>query len=223
MTKGMLNSLLLRVVPKILALGMRLWFLTCKVKIHNPENLVLAGDEKQPLIASFWHYSIAYLFFHVRKYSATVMVSASRDGDYIARLAEEFGFDSVRGSRNKKGFEALKGMLRAVRNGSNAAIVADGSQGPVRVAQPGAILVASRTGAPVIPIVWSASRYFTIRSWDRTAIPKLFSRIDVFYGEPIYIPAKLKPEEMDEYRIRLEQDLNTLYADAWGLYKINTH
>jgi len=202
---------------------LRLWFSTCKVKLHNPENIVLDGNENQPLIASFWHYSIGYLFYHVRKYQATVMVSASRDGDYITRFAKEFGFDSVRGSRNTKGLEALKGMLRAVRNGSNAAIVSDGSQGPVRIAQPGAVFLASRTGAPIIPIVWSSSRYFVIRSWDRTVIPKPFAQIDIFYGEPIYVPAKLKPVDMEKYRIRLEKNLNEMYVSAWGLYNKTEH
>ncbi len=154
----------------------------------------------------------------MRHYSGTAMVSASRDGEYIARLAEEFGFDTVRGSRNNKGVEGLKAMLRAVRNGSNAAIVADGSQGPPRIVQAGSILLASRTGAPILPMVYAASSYFTIHSWDRTIVPKPFSRIDYYYGEPLFVPAKLQPEELEEYRLSLEKRLNTLYDHAWGKY-----
>ena len=218
MTEGRLNNLLLRVVPLIFAWLMRFWFGSCRITIYNQENCFAAEEKGKIGIASFWHYSIIYTLYHMRKYSATAMVSASKDGEYIARLAERFGFNTVRGSRNKKGVEGLKGMLRAIRNGGSAAIVADGSQGPPRIVQPGAILLASRTGAPVIPMIWAASRYFTIKSWDRTIVPKPFSRIDFYYGEPLFVPQELKTEELEDYRLCLEKRLNELYDTAWGRY-----
>jgi lysophospholipid acyltransferase (LPLAT)-like uncharacterized protein len=193
------------------------------VTIHNEENCFKAEEKDKKGIASFWHYSIIYILYHMRKYSATAMVSASKDGEYIARLAEKFGFDTVRGSKNKKSVESLKAMLRAILNGSSAAIVADGSQGPPRVVQAGALLLASRTGTPIIPMVFSASSYFTINSWDRTIIPKPFSRIDFFYGEPLYLPAKVKPEGLEQYRLKLEEQLNELYDKAWGRYGKKIH
>jgi lysophospholipid acyltransferase (LPLAT)-like uncharacterized protein len=202
---------------------MRLWFYSCRVTIHNQEHCFHAEEKDKTGIATFWHYSIIYVLYHMRKYSGTAMVSASRDGEYIARLAEKFGFDTVRGSRNNKGVEGLKAMLRAIRNGSNGAIVADGSQGPPRIVQAGAILLASRTGAPIIPMVCAASRYFTINSWDRTIIPKPFSSIDYYYGEPLFVPAKLKPEELEGYRLRLEERLNKIYGRAWQKYGKAAH
>jgi hypothetical protein len=223
MTEGRLNNLLLRTVPWTVAWLMRIWFRSCRVTLHNEENCFKAEEKDKKGIASFWHYSIIYILYHMRKYSATAMVSASRDGEYIARLAEKFGFETVRGSKNKKSVEGLKAMLRAILNGSSAAIVADGSQGPPRVVQAGILLLASRTGAPIIPMVFSASSYFTINSWDRTIIPKPFSRIDFFYGEPLYLPAKVKPEGLEQYRLKLEEQLNELYDKAWGRYGKKIH
>ncbi len=217
----MFNNLLLRAVPPCLALIMRLWFATCRLTVHNSE--VVEGDSQKPVIASFWHYSIIYLFYHVRKRSATVMVSASKDGEYIARLARQFGFDTARGSRNNKGVGALKGILRAVRRGSNAAIVADGSQGPVMKAQPGAILVASRTGAVIIPMAWSASSHFVIHSWDRTAIPYPFSRINMLYGDPLSVPRGLDAQGLEIHRVLLEKSLNDLYKKAWIIHNKKNH
>ncbi|MGB3211568.1 MAG: lysophospholipid acyltransferase family protein [Desulforhopalus sp.] len=223
MTEGRLNKLLLLIVPPTVGWLMRVWFGSCRVTVHNQENCFAADEMGEKGIASFWHYSIIYILYHMRKYSATAMVSASNDGEYIARLAEEFGFDAVRGSRNRRGVEGLKAMFRALRNGKSAAIVADGSQGPPRVVQPGAILLASRTGTPVIPMIWAASSYFTIRSWDRTVIPKPFCRIDFYYGKPLLVPPKLTPEEIEEYRLRLEKRLNELYVTAWGRYGQDDH
>ncbi len=223
MTEGLLNTLLLRVVPVTLALLMRLWFATCRVRVHNLDNFLDPKKTGKPVIASFWHYSIIHFFYFVRGNRVTAMVSASRDGEYIARLARQFGYTAARGSRNNKGVEGLKVLFRAIRSGDNCALVADGSQGPPRVAQPGAILLASRSGAPILPMVWSAERYFTIRSWDRTVIPKPFSRIDYYYGEPLFVPADLKAEGIEEYRLLLEQRLNLLYAEAWGQYNKSEH
>jgi lysophospholipid acyltransferase (LPLAT)-like uncharacterized protein len=223
MKEGVLNSILLRVVPVTLAWLIRLWFRTCRVKVHNPHYFLDPKKTGKPVIASFWHYSIIYFFYYVRGNRVTAMVSASRDGEYIARLGKQFGYSAARGSRNNRGMEGLKALFRAIRSGDNCAIVADGSQGPARVAQPGAIFLASRTGAPVLPMLWSAARYFTVRSWDRTVIPKPFSRIDFYYGEPIFVPADLKADGIEEYRLLLEERLNALYAAAWSQYNKGEH
>ncbi|MFT5698836.1 MAG: lysophospholipid acyltransferase (LPLAT)-like uncharacterized protein [Desulforhopalus sp.] len=223
MSNGFVNSLLLRIVPKLAAWIMRIWFATCRVTVHDRGIMssIKKGDLR--IVASFWHYSIIYIFYFVRNYSATAMVSASRDGEYIANLAKELGFNTVRGSKNNKGVGALKGMLRAVRSGDNGAIVADGSRGPARKAQAGALLVASQTGKPVVPMVWAGSRYFTIKSWDRTAVPKPFSRVDMYFGEPMYLPRKVSAEELEVYRRTLEKNLNDLYVKAWSVYGKTSH
>ena len=152
-----------------------------------------------------------------------VMVSSSRDGEYIARLAHHFRFSTVRGSSNRKGVQALKDLIKATRSGSNTAMVADGSQGPPRVAQPGSILLASRSGAPIVPMAWSASRYLAIRSWDRTAFPKPFARVDFFVGEPLAVPPEIKGDGIEEYRLLLEERLNRLYREAWELHGRGAH
>lgn len=224
MTKGRLNSFLVWAAPVVIALIMRAWFKTCRVTVHNDHYLPKPEEQKSRCaVASFWHYSLLFNIYYMRKHSAAVMVSASRDGDYIARLAEQFGFTTARGSRNKKGVEALRSLMRSVKNGDNCAIVADGSQGPPLIAQPGALLLASRAKVPVIPLVWSASNYFTIRSWDRTAIPKPFSTIHLFIGEPFVVPHKMDSEKTEEFRLLLETKLNTMYKEAWSLFDRESH
>jgi len=218
MRKQFLRSISLVVVPWCLAWLMRLWFATCRVRVHNEEYFASSYGSGKGVIASFWHYTIIYVFYFVRKHPATAMVSASKDGEYIAELAGQFGFNVVRGSSNNRGVGALKQLMRAGRNGETCAIVADGSQGPVRIAQPGAVLLASRTGLPILPMTWSASRYMTINSWDRTAIPKPFSRIDYYYGKPIFVPRGVKGDEIEQYRLQLEENLNGLYDAAWSRY-----
>lgn len=102
-----------------------------------------------------------------------------------------------------------------MREGRNAALVADGSQGPARVVQAGSIVLSSRTGAPILPMLWSCNRYKRFGSWDGTVLPYPFSRIEFFYGEPLTVPPEIRSEEVERYRLILEKRLNDLYDRAW--------
>lgn len=223
MKDGLLFNVSLKIIPPALGLMSRIWFATCRVRVHGGEHRRSTVDSNKQVIATFWHYSILGVFQLLRNYPGVVMVSSSKDGEYIARLVESFGVRTVRGSRNKHGVQALKDLIRLARSGENTGLVADGSQGPSRIAQPGSILLASRTGIPILPMAWAASRYLAIRSWDKTAFPKPFSTVDFIYGEPIEVPPGLKSEGIEEYRLLLEQRLNGLYEDMWTLHGRKAH
>ncbi|WP_245695003.1 lysophospholipid acyltransferase family protein [Desulforhopalus singaporensis] len=219
-----MKKLKLRLVPLFAGWLIRIWFGTCRATVHNGEHFFPPEQSgNNTVIASFWHYSILYIIYFMRHYPATVMVSASRDGEYIARLVKSLGFNSVRGSRNNQGVQALKGLLRVVSRGESCAVVADGSQGPPMVAQPGSILLASKTGVPVLPMAWGCSSYIAVNSWDRLSIPKPFSKIDFYFGEPLRVPPKIKSEELEHYRVLLEQRLNKLYHQAWEKHGRRAH
>ncbi len=206
----------LSVLPGLFSGLSRLWFGSCRVTVSGEEYLqefVSCGGG----IATFWHYSIFYLFYHLRSFPAAIMVSASKDGEYIARLLELQGHTPVRGSANRRGVSGLKRLLREVRSGKNAGIVADGSQGPPRRAQAGAVLLASRSGRPILPMVWSCSKTIVFNSWDKTVLPLPFSRIFFYYGEPMFVPDKIKGDEVEEYRLELEKRLNCLYDKSQKL------
>lgn len=205
----------LRILPALATGLMWPWFASCRLRVRGGEEMrtLLARGENG--IAAFWHYSFLYLFFHLRAYSAAVMVSASRDGEYIARLAARFGHTPVRGSSNRRGFRALREMLVELQRGQNCAIVADGSQGPARRAQAGCILMASRSGRPIFPMAWAASRCIIFKSWDRTVLPLPFSTIVLHHGEPLYVPPDLSAEDTELWRHALEERLNQLYLAVW--------
>ncbi|WP_136797673.1 lysophospholipid acyltransferase family protein [Desulfosediminicola ganghwensis] len=221
--KKYLKKLAIYVLPVLIGVAVRLVYATCKIRVHGAENRNNTIGSGKAVIGSFWHYSLLGMFYHCRKDNAVIMVSSSADGEYISRMLEHFGFKTVRGSRNKKGVQALKDLVKAARNGENTALVTDGSQGPERVAQPGAILIASMSGTPIVPMAWAASRYGTIRSWDRTAFPKPFSTVDLVYGEPFGVPPGVKGDAVETYRLELEQRLNALYEEMWALHGKKVH
>ncbi len=223
MKEGFWYKISLTVVPFVFVWMTRIWFGTCRIKTHGQEYRRQVDKIGGPIVASFWHYTILFIFYYMRKETGVAMVSASRDGEYISRIAEKFGYETVRGSRGKGGMQALKGLIRAMRAGRNAAMVADGSQGPAQVVQAGSVVLASHNGAPVLPMLWSCSRYKRFGSWDATVLPMPFSRIDFFYGEPLFVPSEIRGEGLEEYRLELERRLNELYAKAWALHGKKEH
>ena len=205
----------LALLPPFVAGLMRLWFATCRLTVHTHESFEDCRKQGKQFIAAFWHYGFLYIFYYLRCFRAAVMVSASKDGEYIARLSRKFGHQPVRGSSHQRGVRALREMLAALAEGQGAGIVADGSQGPARRAQAGCILMASRSGCPICPMSWAASRVMVFHSWDRTAIPLPFSHIVMRHGPALHVPPNLKGEEIEVWRQRLEDELNRLYNAAW--------
>lgn len=184
------------------------------------QKLIKSG---KPYIVTFWHYSIFCAVISSGTFPAVAMASASRDGEFIVRILNDIGIETVRGSRNRGGIGALKGLLKGVKRGLCPVLVADGSQGPARIAQGGSILMASLTGIPVIPVAWSFKHYKVFRSWDRTVLPLPFSPMVELIGEPLQVPPKLDAEGLEEYRKKLEDRLNDLYKNAWGMFDITDH
>jgi len=213
--KAFPRRIALLVIPRLAAWVVRSWFATCRIREHEAQHLQRLQASATPFIGTSWHYCVLGIFTICRKLSGVLMISASDDGDYLARMAEHLGYSVVRGSSNRKGAAAAKVLIRELRRGKNCGLVADGSQGPARIAQPGSLLLAARTGGTILPFVYSASSYFTFNTWDRLILPKPFSRIEVFYGEPMTVPAGMKTADMEEYRQKLEDALNALYVRAW--------
>ena len=219
----MIQKCMVRVIPFLVAWLLRLWFSTCRVSVYGGEHRSTVDAENKSVIAIFWHFSLVYIFYHLRTESAAVLVSASEDGDYIAGLAKNLTVNTVRGSRNRRGLRALKELIDCLKAGEHVGIVADGSQGPPLIVQPGAILMASKTGSPILPMSWAASRYLSFRSWDRTALPLPFSRIHFHYGPPVYIPAGVDGAGIEEYRELLEREMKGLYRKAWSAFEKEGH
>ncbi|WP_339136284.1 MAG: lysophospholipid acyltransferase family protein [Candidatus Electrothrix sp. GW3-4] len=221
-TSDFLYKASLAVVPRLYVSLTALWFGTCPVQIRGQENLdkVL---EQGAAVVPFWHYSVFYMLYHLRQYPGVAMVSASKDGEYIARVAGLLGFETVRGSANRFGVRALKGMVDHVKQGKNAGIVADGSQGPALKMQPGAIMLAAKSGSPIMPVVWATKRYKAFNSWDHSVIPKPFSPLILQYGDLIYVEPKLTSVRVEEYRQQVETAMYRMYQDLWQEFGRDGH
>ncbi len=185
-------------------------FFFYRLEIIDPENWI---ERAEGVVSVTWHNRL--LFFpvvfpkKVRKKTVAV-VSASRDGQYIADLIRCFGLRSARGSSSKGGMNAQLEAVRALKSNCNVSFTPDGPRGPRYHLSRGPIHLASMHKTSVIPVAVNASRYWECRSWDRFQIPKPFSKLTLVIGDPIAVPENLTPEELEFYRKKVEDALNKI-------------
>lgn len=173
----------------------------------------VARSGRQPIMA-FWHGRILPSTYFFRNRGIVVITSENFDGEWIAGIIERFGYGTARGSTSRGARRALLQLKRDMAAGKPAAFTLDGPRGPAQVAQPGAVWLAKATGNPVVPFHIEASRHWTLRSWDRTQIPKPFADVAIAIGEPIDVPPDADEAAIEQSRLALETRLRSLEARA---------
>ena len=114
----------------------------------------------------------------------------------MAKTLELLGYQVFRGSSSRGGARGLIGLIRAVKEGSQASLAVDGPKGPIFEVKPGIVQLAIKTGQPIVPVGTRAEHaWFVPKAWNRSYLPKPFSRIHVNYGEPIFISADQKDDK----------------------------
>ena len=139
-------------------------------------------------IYAFWHSHQLSALWHFRRTGAGILISASKDGEYIARIARSVGFVPLRGSSSRLGAAGLKALIEFARSGRPVAITPDGPRGPRHSIGLGVLAVAQKSGYPVVPVAIGLSSFWELPSWDRFRIPKPFARGYACWGEPLSVP-----------------------------------
>jgi hypothetical protein len=208
------DRILLQIVPRVAAGGLRLLALTIRREIRHGDRPEQCWRRGQNIIVAFWHQRLLMMPFLPHSGKVGMMISRHRDGEFIARAVKYFGIDSVRGSTTRGGARALRGMVRFFEAGGNLAITPDGPLGPGHVVQRGVVELARLTSAPIVPAAYAASRKKVFNSWDRFILPLPFSRVVYVWGEPIFIPRNLAENELEEKRLLVEERLRQITAEA---------
>jgi lysophospholipid acyltransferase (LPLAT)-like uncharacterized protein len=163
--------------------------LTWRMRISHDDSLRRCRANGTPVIFILWHGQMLPLLYTHRNEGVAVLISEHADGELIAQIGQRLGFGTVRGSTTRGAARALIGLTRAAERGSDLAITPDGPRGPARSVAPGALIVAHRTGVPMIAVVASPSSCWRLRSWDSFMVPKPFARIRVAYSDLVYVEA----------------------------------
>ncbi|MGM0788335.1 MAG: lysophospholipid acyltransferase family protein [Thermodesulfobacteriota bacterium] len=195
----------------------RLWFGTVRVEVLNKPvyEKYFKDSHTGNVVAGSWHRHAVFLFYFFRKLGPRgIMISRSRDGELTARVAQHLGYTPVRGSSSKGGMEALTAMVEYMKDKSEKRLcgtAVDGPKGPARKMKKGMAAVAKQSGSWFIPMACSGTRVITFsKAWDKTIIPKPFSRVVIDFGEPVRIPEDASEQEFDSICADLEDELNRL-------------
>lgn len=170
--------------------------------------------ETRPLVLAFWHSCIFPAIYAWRNLAIRVMSSDSFDGEYTGRIIRKFGFVKVRGSSSRGAVRALLGMRRDIDQGWTVAFTIDGPKGPRFVAKPGPVLLARTTGAPMVAFHIALEKAWILNTWDRSMIPKPFSRALLRISRQIWVPER--PQSKDSHHAELQASLDRVreFAEA---------
>src|SRR5687767_1154177 len=179
------DRFLIRAADLVFYVLIKLIGLTARFEVIGWENHEEIEKNGSLPIYVFWHDRIFLTTYWWRKRRIVVMTSRSFDGEYIARFIQRFGYGAVRGSSTRGGVGAIVEMARLMRVGCTTAFTIDGPKGPRYVAKLGAVMLAKKSGHPIVAVTMALARYWKVPSWDSFQIPKPLTRSRVYVEPPI--------------------------------------
>lgn len=188
---------------------------TIRWQVKGWENWEGATSDGLTPIYTFWHNRVFLSTYFWRKRRIVVMTSQSFDGEYIARFIQRFGYGAARGSSTRGAVGAVIEMTRLMRAGCSTAFTIDGPKGPRYIAKMGAVLVAKKTGQPILPFTITAERFWEAKkSWDGFQVPYPFSSARVVIAPPIFVPAGADENSLNAKRDELQQALDKINSSS---------
>jgi len=210
------NRRLISLLSWLTIVALRVILVTCRVRYINKQHVdkFLLRDKK--VVITTWHRCTIYFMVKYGYLHPMALLSPSKDGDLLAEFSKKLGFIIARGSSSRGGKQGSEQMVDFLNTGGRiATTVADGPQGPALRAKPGLVRIAQKSGVHLMPLIWSATRVWMFkRAWDRTIIPKPFSKIVISASEPYLIPKAAEGEEFDAYVKDMERTLNFMTRDV---------
>ena len=187
---------------------------------HNEVITIL--KQKKPVIFVLWHNSIIGNLGYFLKiarlgHNLSPIASQSKDGAIISRIIKDLvpKIKVIRGSSRKGGFQAFELLLIALEDGKSVCITVDGPIGPKYESKPGALRLATITGAPIVPIEYATTRELFLRkSWDNSRLPMPFNRGIYYVGKPIYLKNDIQNHYLEHASAFLDATLLKLTDKA---------
>ncbi len=163
-----------------------------------------------PCIYALWHKN-QFLIHGIRdRKHLSVLISTSIDGEIVAGVCENWGYNVIRGSAGKKGaVESTMHMLKKLKEGECVSIMVDGPHGPQYKVKNGAVKLAQMSGAPIIPVHWYSPQktFITLPSWDKMKTPLGDCNILNIYGKPIYVSENATEDELNAAKENIKNQL----------------
>ena len=216
------KRLMIRAADLIFYVLIRLIGRTTRLTVEGWENWETASANGGISIYTFWHNRVFLATWFWKRRGIVVMTSQSFDGEYIARFIQRFGYGAARGSSSRGAVGAIVEMVKLMRNGCPTGFTIDGPKGPRYQAKMGAVLLAKKTGYPMLPFTVTARKFWEAKSWDAFQVPKPFTCAHVLIAPPIFVASDSDEAAMLAKRDELQKALDDLDArgDEWREKKV---
>ncbi len=152
-----------------------------------------------PLIYAFWHRCIISAAWYFRNRNGVLMNTTNFDGQWTRRVG-------------------LAVMARRLAEGVDGGFTIDGPRGPRYVAKPGPVMLARRSGRPVILFHVGLERAWTLKkTWDLMQIPKPYTRAILVIAPPLDVPKPTDHEGLEKKHREMQEILERLrdVAESW--------
>ncbi len=183
---------------------------TLRIQTIGENEIKILRRNKQRLVYTFWHGRQFLLVKYMSGKNIVIMSSTSRDGILQANILQKFGYEIVPGSSAKSPVRALIGSMKKMRKGFDSAIAVDGPTGPIYKVKPGALYIAKKMNAAIIPLTFSANPATILKSWDKYLLPQPFARAAIVFGKPFYPSPKLDDKTIEQECNLLGEMLNQI-------------
>lgn len=217
------ECIMIRLADRAFYLLIRIIGSTIRYEIEGWENFEAIEKMGKVPIYSFWHNRIFAGTYFFRHRGIVVITSQSMDGEYIARFIQRLGYGAIRGSSTRGGVGALIEMIRCMKQGLPMAFTVDGPKGPRYEAKSGPVLLAKKTGNPMMPFIVETEKFYSVKSWDRLQIPKPFTRAKMIIAQPIYVEKTAGDSEIEIKRLELQMSLDELVkrGERWRKNRVS--
>ena len=182
---------------------------------HHAEKVYAS---KKQCIWALWHRVIIPIVWWYRNHGVVVMNTTAFDGQWTRKVIEWLGFGTAQGSSSRGGLRGLAVMARRIEEGKDCAFTIDGPRGPRYVAKPGPVMLARKTGAPIMVFHLGVDRGRTFeKTWDHFLFPMPFARAVIVFAPPIFVPKDASAELMDAKHAEMQKELERVrdVAEAW--------
>ncbi len=191
---------------------------TLRYDVHGWQNAERVYASGQRCIFAFWHRAILPTVWWARNRGIVVMNTTHFDGQWTRKVIEWLGYGTAQGSSTRGGLRGLAVMAERLEQGRDVAFTIDGPRGPRYVAKPGPVMLAKRTGFPVVVFHAAVDRGKTFeRTWDHFLLPKPFARAVMFYAPPIYVPKDADTATLESKYAEMQRELERVrdLAESW--------
>lgn len=190
-----------------------LWTITARKTVIGEDRYKELRSQKKPVVLLIWHSRLLVVPYLFKNRGIMALISPSEDGEILARIVEGWG-KVLRGSSSHSIVKAWSVMRKELDGGGEVIIVPDGPRGPNRKMKLGALKLSQQSGAYIVPFTFAAARKKTLNSWDKFMIFYPFTRVVALFGEPILVDPKLRGDDLERERQRIEQILLELDDEA---------